>query len=184
MRLIEALAEKGHQITVVTPVKSNKEVKNIREIFTLDLETMMEDKFNPFEMKKTGQKMNPFLMLDEFGDICRKTYDLPQIKGLLKEDFDLIFMQPLFNDCVLGLVHRLKAPLVLFMPIGAPNFLVSKIGGHLPPSFVSNVFLGYSDEMTFYQRMMNFGTNIFMVKLIYNKNLTLTNFYMTRCINL
>ncbi len=57
MRLIEELASRGHQITVVTPIKGDKEIKNIREIETIDMDKLLEGKFDVFELKKSGQNM-------------------------------------------------------------------------------------------------------------------------------
>jgi hypothetical protein len=74
------------------------------------------EEMDVFQMKERGEAVNPFLMLVSFGDICTQTYQLPEVKALLKEKFDLIFLQPLFNDCALGLVYRLKAPFILFSP--------------------------------------------------------------------
>ncbi|XP_021960380.1 UDP-glucuronosyltransferase 2A3 [Folsomia candida] len=160
--LLEELASRGHEITIISPVKPFKTVPNITEIFTLDLEAIMAGKFDPYKLKKEGKGINPFLILEEFGlpDICRRSYNLPQVQGVLKESYDLVFMQPLFNECALGIVYRLKVPLVLFFPTNVPNFLAQKIGNHFPPSFVSNVFLGYGDDMTFYQRFVSFGANV------------------------
>jgi len=163
MGLIEELAKRGHEITIVSPVKAMKEIKNVKEIFTIDLEKgMLGSRFNVFEMKEKKTSLNPFMLVDEFGAVCRQSYDLPQVKELINQKFDLIFFQPLFNDCVLGLIHRLKAPLVLFFPTTAPTFLLSKLGGDHPPSVTPNLFLGYSDEMTFPQRFFNFGASAFM----------------------
>jgi len=66
----------------------------------------------------------------------------------------------LFNDCVYGLVHKLKAPLVLFFPSVVPQLMVNKIGGDFPSSYVGNLFLGLPNDMNFFQRMINFGVNI------------------------
>lgn len=163
--LLEELATRGHEITILSPVKPFKPVPNITEIYTLDLEVMMADKFDPFKIKEENKKgANPFLMLDEFGlpEICRKSYDLPAVRDILTKKYDLIFMQPLFNECVFGIVHRLKAPLVLFFPTSVPSFVAGKIGNYFPPSFVSSPFLGYGDDMTFTERFISYGLDVFM----------------------
>lgn len=165
MSLIEKLGERGHNITVLSPIKPTKKMKNVNEILTVDWEvmekTLMKEKgFDPFEMKAKNQNINPFLMLNWFTDLCEDSYDLPQVKAILKEEFDLIFVQPTFNDCVLGLVYRLKAPLLLFSPVSVAGFLAEKIGNHFPPSFNPNIFLGLPAEMSFFQRFKNFGFNL------------------------
>lgn len=165
MPLLEELGKRGHNITILTPIQPKKQMKNVKEILTLDWEELQkkfieENKFDIFEIKKSGKTMNPFLMLEWFEDLCKNSYDLPQVKDILKEEFDLIFFQPMFNDCVLGLLYRLKAPIVLFSPVGVAGFLAEKVGSHFPPSFHPNLFLAYREDMTFYQRMVNFGFNV------------------------
>lgn len=165
MSLIEELGKRGHDITVLSPIRPTKTMKNVKEVLTLDWEElekqiMKDHGFDPFGMKEKNQNINPFLMLNWFTDLCEASYDLPQVKAILEEDFDLIFMQPLFNDCVLGLVHRLKAPFVLFSPVSVGGFMAEKIGNHFPPSFQPNLFLGLPTEMTFFQRFKNFGFNV------------------------
>ncbi|ODN00424.1 UDP-glucuronosyltransferase 2B23 [Orchesella cincta] len=167
MPLFEELGKRGHEITYLNPIKSIKTIKNVKEILTLDWDEvekkiMTEKKFDLFEDKANNKMMNPFLMIDWFQDLCRDSYDLPIIQEILKESYDLIFVQPLFNDCVLGLVHKLKAPLVLFSPVSLAGFHAEKVGSHFPPSFNPNIFLSYPREMTFYQRFVNFGFNLMM----------------------
>lgn len=174
MRLIEELASRGHQITIVSPVKATKNISNVREIFTVDIEKLMAH-LNIFEMKEKNVATNPLMMLEDFSEACRRTYDLPEIKDLLNEKFDLIFLQPFFNDCSLGLIHKLNAPLVLFTATSVPSFLASKLGGHFPPSFDPHFTLGYPAEMNFYQRFLNFGMTVLteaILKFYYEPKMT------------
>lgn len=162
MSLLEQLGLRGHNITVITPIKGTKKMENVSEVLSLNWEEVMAAEFEQdlYRMKENNEDANPFLMVPLFSKICEETYDLPQIQALLDEKFDLIFMQPIFNDCALGLVHRLKAPLVLFSCVNVPSFIAEKVGNHFPPSFQPNLFLGYPEEMTFSQRFVNFGLNM------------------------
>lgn len=101
--LIQELARRGHHVTVLTPLLSSNATtttpkNNIREIQTLDSYTEFFSKFDPIKIKETNDMMNPFRMIDLFEKICRKSYKLPEIMGLLNEKFDLISMQPQVNE--------------------------------------------------------------------------------------
>lgn len=168
MPLIEELGKRGHSVTVLSPVKATKTLKNVNEILALDGEALFEklqkeQKMDPFKMKEQEKIASPFMMFDHFAQVCRDTYDLPHVQDLLKEHFDLVFMQPMINECALGLVYRIGAPLILFSPTSVLNFLSIRTGSYLPPSIVPNVFLDFSSEMTFLQRMINFGTDLFIM---------------------
>lgn len=167
MPLVEELGKRGHNITVLTPIKASKEAKNIKEILTMDGENlqeklMKEQNLDLFKMKEENKQMNPFSMFHWFDGVCRDTYDLPQVRAIMEESFDLILMQPMFNDCALGLVYRLGAPLVLFSPVSVAGFLVDKIGLHFPSSVVPNLLLDLPMEMDFYQRFLNFGFDVLL----------------------
>jgi len=169
MRLLEELASRGHEITILSPVKPfGKPIKNIKEVYTFDTEAVMGH-VNMFEDKEKGRPLNPFVMVDLMVRVCNASYDLPHVKEMIEKEsdtFDLVFIQPFFNDCVFGWVHRIKAPIVLFTPTGAPSYLAEVVAGnHFPPSFTPSPMLQYSTEMTFVQRFLNFGMDI-MIQLI------------------
>lgn len=161
--LIEELAQRGHNVTVLSPLKPSKTMKNINEILTLDTEKFKQGFItDPFKMKEKNLNKQPFENIEWFVKVCRETYDLPQVRQFMTESFDLIFLQPMLNECALGLVYRIKAPLVLFSPVSVPNFLANRFGNHFPFSFIPNVFSGMPTEMTFYQRFYNIGFELYI----------------------
>lgn len=150
MPLLEELGKRGHNVTVLTPIRPTKQTQNVKEILTIDVELMEEnDTFNLLDLKQSGPQQNPFLMLEWFNEICRNSYDLEQVQSIMKEKFDLILFPPFFNDCALGLIYRMKLPVVLFFPIGVTGFILEKVGAHLPPSFNPNMLLNFPAKMTF-----------------------------------
>ncbi len=161
--LIEELAHRGHNVTVVSPLKASKTVKNINEVLTLDTEKFKQGFVtDPFKAKEKNLNKQPFENIDWFVKVCRETYDLPQVRQLMTESFDLIFLQPMLNECTVGLIYRIKAPLVLFSPVSVPNFLAERFGNHFPYSFIPNVFSGMSPKMNFYQRFHSIGFEIWL----------------------
>jgi glucuronosyltransferase len=157
--LIEELASRGHQITVISPIPSTKSVPNITHILTFDvISDPIMQQFNGFEMKRRNLNTNPFTKVEFFTPICERTYNLPHIKEFIRNlpHFDLIFMQSTFNECALGLAYKLKAPLVLFSPTVVPHFQVTKMGAYYPPSFVPSILTKFRPEMSFLERIWNF----------------------------
>ena len=165
--LIIALAERGHQVTYVGPVISGKNVTNLREVQTFDLAQLEKDmKFpNIFEMKLSSSSsfsifsvlMNPFIMFAQTQkNLCHKAFELPIFKELLNEKFDLIFLTPLFNECLYGYIHMLNTSVVLYNQAGVIPWLAGDLGTPNPLSFTPNLLLGYSDRMTYFERLGNF----------------------------
>jgi glucuronosyltransferase len=157
--LLEELAGRGHEVTVLSPIPSDRKIKNLREILTLDAELYMKDKQespNFYEMKEKGDNLNPFIMIDLLTKVCNVTYDLPHVQELLKEKFDLVLIPALFNECAAGMAYKLNTSLVLISPVSAPAWVSGVLGTPSPASFVPNIFTGFGDKMTFYERTINF----------------------------
>jgi len=155
--LLEELALRGHHVTVLSPFPTNKNITNLREIKTIDLDFLFNnDKLpNLFEMKENNQQINPFTMLDIFAQVCTKTFEQPHVMDLLNEKFDLVISQPAGNECTLGYLTKFKAPMVLVVPLGVPGHIVRMIGSPSPLSFVPNIFTGYDEAMNFRERVIN-----------------------------
>ena len=158
--LLQQLAARGHQVTVLSPIISKKNITNMREILTVDSEEFLEKLPNLFEMKERNEKYNPFLMVDNFINICKQSYEVPQVKALQNEQFDLIIHQPLANECTAGFLHKFNTSMILIVPLSAPSSLVSTLGSPSPLSFVPNLFTSYGEKMNFWERFMNFGWEV------------------------
>ncbi|OXA38205.1 UDP-glucuronosyltransferase 2B7 [Folsomia candida] len=142
---------------------------NIHQIHSIDFDLIWKD-YDLFALQERNEHMNPFtLFTRHLPKYCREMYDRPEIQSLYGQDFDLIILQNLFNECSLGFVYKImtgngtkkSTPLVLFSVISAHYGIVKYVGGHYPSSFVSNPFLNFGDEMTFTERFVNFGVNYF-----------------------
>jgi hypothetical protein len=123
---------------------------------------------NFFELREKGQYISPFAMcMNRFQDLCRRTYDLPVVQSLLHEKFDLVLLQPMFNECTLGFVHKLNTSLILISPFAVPAWVSSLLGSPSLPSFVPNMFSGMTDRMSLYERAVNLYTEL---SYVYNLN--------------
>lgn len=173
MPLLEELGKRGHAITILSPFHpfSDKPSKNVKEILTIDVEKKSENFFgNPYKIKEENRQYNPLMNTKWFTAVCGETYDLPHVKALLNETFDLIFIQPLANDCALGFVNKMGVPYVLYSPIAVPNFLAERFGAYFPPSFVPNILSGLTSDMNFPQRLKNAAYELLLrgtIKIVY-----------------
>jgi len=153
--LLEALAARGHNVTVVSPIPAKKTVKNMREILTIDVDKSMSTMPNMFQAKEKGENLDPFAIFAMVVGLCRDSLALPQLQTLREEKFDLIFLPAGLNDCAAAYVTTFNASIILLSPISVPSAVSSIYGNPSPASFVPNVFTGFSHKMTFYQRTVN-----------------------------
>ncbi|CAG7734362.1 unnamed protein product [Allacma fusca] len=92
--IVTGLAEKGHQVTVVTAWKPKSEQKNVRELVVLPGFDYFPN-ISTMKIRKEGirgmlsQSPEPFL------ECCRKIYRNPEFQDLLRQPFDVHSPRPL-----------------------------------------------------------------------------------------
>ncbi|XP_055610277.1 UDP-glycosyltransferase UGT5-like [Uranotaenia lowii] len=156
--LMKALAKKGHEVTVVSPFPQSKPLKNYRDITT----TIVWEAVKPFSsnMLEFAQKgmLDTIKSTYGFGHaVVNGTLNDPAVVELIasKEHFDLIVLEIFMNDAMLGFVHHFNVPCIGVSTFGASKWTNDLVGNIAPPSYVPNPFLGFTDHMTFAQRLMN-----------------------------
>lgn len=177
--LIEALAERDHNITVVAPLKFKTPLPNVREIVPVPFSEINPyvTSGDPFERRKEG-KIGFFLNWDSsfLEGICDKLYRNEEILEMLKTDsYNVIIVNTFMNGCSVGMVHALQAPHIYLITMPGMNAMVQKTGLYFPPSFVPNSFAPFSDRMSFKERVLNFIAEYFMIinaKLSWNHYLS------------
>lgn len=67
-----------------------------------------------------------------------------------------------FNaDCMMGVAWKLNAPVIGLSTTVPMPWHYDRVGSPLIPSFMPSLFVGYSDEMSFVQRLNNWlATNV------------------------
>jgi len=153
-----ALAEKGHQVTVVCPIKAKKEVKNVREIVNpSDLDVLQ----NAISEKQLVEKAEmPFLTFIEVSMANnRYALEMQEVKDLLKDEVkvDVVVVLPAFgNEVGYAVAHKKNATLVTIFPASfgvAPlNWAIGDISN---PAYMPIPITGFSYEMTFKERCIN-----------------------------
>lgn len=138
--------------------------KTVKEIVIVPLEEIFKKLESPFSQRKRG-KFSQFTnaSMDYIEDTCAKALESPEMQHVLKhETFDLIIVDILMNYCILGVIPALKSPSIFVSTLVAPSFLLQPLGNRMPPSFVPDPFLSYSDKMTFMERVSNLMFGLFV----------------------
>jgi hypothetical protein len=140
--LIDALASRGHELTVVSSLKSSKH-PSVKEIVPVTTNEMMSAVHNGFEIRKLGtlNMLKLFSNTTMMDLVCHKFYQHPDIQPILKrqQSFDLVIMNGLANACVLGIVGHLGVPVIYVTTLPPPSALVQKLGTSGLIQFSSNV---------------------------------------------
>ncbi|XP_052861215.1 UDP-glucosyltransferase 2-like [Anopheles cruzii] len=153
--LLKGLAERGHEVTMVSPFKLSKPVPNYREIVVkkVDLDSMAKD----FLQKNTGNSPSTMIALfqSQFQTAEMALQD-PQFEAIKNEHFDLVIMGYFVADFVLGLGPHFNAPTVVLFSAGLTKLTADFVGNPRAISTVPSVLLGGRGTMGFTDRLKNF----------------------------
>lgn len=160
MSVARALAERGHDVTVITTMPLTESNKSYRHIHV-----PMEGFSEKQKVKVIEEKINkpkPFwrdfpVFFPKIIHICNATINSPQVKKLMDEEsFDLVILGYFFNDFQLGLAAHFKCPVIINVMIQPFTQLVDISGTPREVSYVPNLFSGITQPMGFSDRLYNF----------------------------
>jgi len=160
MPILEALAEAGHQVTVISPFNTPK-FQNVEEIVLSGAESIILDNdINWFQV----QQMNPITQLatllyssrEMFTQTYAELIRDERVQRIIKErQVDLILSDGFFNEMVFPIIDHLKVPYILLCSM--PN-----LGGLYPTIGTSNEYASVpagltdsTDTMSFFERFAN-----------------------------
>jgi glucuronosyltransferase len=69
--------------------------------------------------------------------------------------FDVVIVEAFDSECFLGFAHKFEAPIIQVCPEVGGNFMGDWVGSPNPYSYVSDVFIEYTDKMNFWERTHN-----------------------------
>lgn len=154
--LSTTLAERGHDVTVVSPFPLKKPMKNYRDIKVEVPQDMLELKSSMVTKPNDNvSKMFPRLLenLFEMGNSMMK---LPEFKKIMNEEkFDLVVIGMFFNNYLLGVGDHFKCPTMMLSVSGAQTFLNLLTGNPLAVTSVRHQYFD-TDVKTFFDRLKNF----------------------------
>ena len=92
------------QVTFVSPFSPKKEIPNVREIALPDMD------FGP--MTPNAFDVGPDEAMQALWDVtpgkCIEAMQMPEIKELYNEKFDLIFIKASFCECFFAMAHHFQ----------------------------------------------------------------------------
>ncbi|KAM9085747.1 UDP-glucuronosyltransferase 1A10-like isoform 3-T3 [Megaptera novaeangliae] len=166
--VVEKLAHRGHEVVLVIPEVSwylgssfNLTVKTYPTSYTLENLNSEFQKFSDFHWKAQPRSLLLMLMsssnkaFDYFFSHCKSLFeDTKLVKYLKESSFDAVFLDP-FDMCGLIVAKYLSLPSVVFTRGVFCHYLEESTQCPMALSYVPRDFSGFSDVMTFGQRLWN-----------------------------
>jgi hypothetical protein len=160
--LMRALAEKGHDVTIISPFSENNLPKggSYREILLPEMLAQLETRRNEINMYELGE-VSPFInipflayLMSEIGEILFKETNVQKLINS-GEKFDAVIVEQFFSDAHKVLAYHFDAVQIVFSSVGANIWINSLVGNPSPPSYIPDSMLSYSAHMTFLERLKN-----------------------------
>ncbi|KAM8717118.1 hypothetical protein ACLKA7_003913 [Drosophila subpalustris] len=168
MSMIKALAEEGHNVTVVSVMKPTVMHKDIHLIVlpvSDEYEHAIQNQLKDMASKKSSIIDTLLRLLNGMDAMIESQVDLltdQRFQRIYETKFDLMFMGYFLNDFQLGVANKLKVPVIVAW-MQAPIPVLDEFVGN--PGEISYVpimgtSLGRGEQMDFSQRLVNLGTNV------------------------
>lgn len=174
--LLRRLAERGHQVTVVSffPLKNppaNYTDISLEGIADLGLESFELSFYeNPNSMLKAlrldsiAKQISDFIPLAPMAlEVCSKLVNFVPLAEALKSEYDVVLTENFNSDCMLGLAHvyGVRAPTITLLSSYLIHWSADRIGASDNPSHVPILSTDYAAKMSFLQRLENTVLNYF-----------------------
>ncbi|XP_062548930.1 UDP-glycosyltransferase UGT5-like [Armigeres subalbatus] len=158
--ILKGLAAAGHEVTVVSHFPKDNPPPNYIDIPLEGVKLLANSvSFELFEYRPAFSHYMEFFLLYDWGkQACENALNSAAIKQVLesKIQYDLILVEQFNTDCMLGVIHLLNTPFIGLSSCPMLPWHYSRVGNPINPSYIPSLFMGYSEKMTFTQRVANF----------------------------
>lgn len=160
MPILEALAERGHQVTVVSSFQTEP-TKNVKEIVLASAtKNVEENDFNWFEVQKQSSIFQLGSLVYSAREMFTQTYSElmadERVKQIMRErQVDLIISDGFSNEMVFPIIDHLKVPYVLACSMPNLAGLYRTIGAYDHYATVPVGLTDCTEEMSFFERLGN-----------------------------
>ncbi|KAK3915620.1 UDP-glucosyltransferase 2 [Frankliniella fusca] len=170
---METLAERGHQVVVFSPFPHKKPLANYTDVDTSNGAPSFTNNFS-FNMVSSvatylpGQAMyNSMTRIGALSgpNLCRQVFSMPEFDKLMRGGygrFDVVFTEVFGSDCWAAVAHKMQLPLISMSSAPDVSWMHERFGSPDNPSYLVNVFTGYTSAMSLWQRLINACTAVYV----------------------
>lgn len=157
--ILKALDVAGHQVHVVGHFPMHNASERYVD-FLVDKPSTTTNSVDLewFKYRPSFGHFMEFFMLRDWGRInCDLAYQSAAVKQLIADrpSYDLILMETFNSDCMLGLAHHIGAPVIGLSSSAIMPWQYARMGLPATPSLTPALFMGYSEKMTYRERLAN-----------------------------
>jgi len=162
MPIVEELAKRGHQITVISAYPTSVLSDNIHDIVLPESADFFNNMpFSRFDSQKAGFMEQIELFIQEFLAQIRVGYESmmkhPEFQQILKDrKVDLIIHDGLFSEYCRVISHHLRVPSIAHYSTASTTPInLSPMGATADFASVPTILSSFEGQMSFFERMAN-----------------------------
>lgn len=168
--IMEALALKGHHVTVVSHFPRLKHIQRYTDIRLNQSMFHWVDSMDMNDIPSDRQQLyqTPIMLALMAEATCDYSLNTPKLEALVKLGpvFDVVIYETFNSDCFLSVAQNFKAPLIGLSSSTMLSWYSERFGQPNNPSYIPNNLMDYSDKLKFLERLENFLVNIYQ-KLVF-----------------
>uniref|UniRef100_A0A1I8MES1 UDP-glucuronosyltransferase n=1 Tax=Musca domestica TaxID=7370 RepID=A0A1I8MES1_MUSDO len=160
--LLRNLAERGHNVTVITHIKSpDPHLATYEELLLEQMEVVNVVPLTEWMPRTWKGLIDEYVGLHVEGqESCERLYESGYIQQVLqrheRKPYDIVITEYFNSDCQLAVPYLMKTPIIglsscLLMPWYYDRILLPDI-----PSFVQSEFIGFATPLNWQERLTNF----------------------------
>ncbi|XP_055919830.1 UDP-glycosyltransferase UGT5 [Eupeodes corollae] len=160
--ILRELAKRGHNVTAVTYIKTPEPHPNYHELLLegkSGVDVLSLEDHVPSRSLWT-MFMEFYLLHAEGQNACEAFYSSPHIEDIIRrhneKPYDMVILEIFNTDCYLGLSYLLQVPVVGLSSCALMPWHYSRIALPDNPSYIQSEFIGFSEELNWQERLINF----------------------------
>ncbi|XP_045469127.1 UDP-glycosyltransferase UGT5-like isoform X5 [Harmonia axyridis] len=150
--LLQALAKKGHNVTLLSPFIDDVDIPNFKQIKLTGIEGSLTQLINP----KSNILKKTITFVSSFGKNTEKFWNNKPVQDLIKsrDHYDVVLSLNFFNDGLLALNHHLGAPTIIFHPAATTSGSNKYVANPNLPYYDNPFLIKVGPHTSFFARMM------------------------------
>ncbi|XP_030373467.1 2-hydroxyacylsphingosine 1-beta-galactosyltransferase-like [Scaptodrosophila lebanonensis] len=162
--LAKGLLAAGHEVTLISPFSEQKPIERLRHVPTPEIIRVMGSHIAKLMENSKLPMVRRLPMIHGMGLQVTETFlKEPSVQALLQQNksYDAVICEVFVNEAHFGLAEHFNAPLIALSSFGASAWTTALVGTPAPPSYVPHNFLQFGDQMTSYERALNFAFTVY-----------------------
>jgi glucuronosyltransferase len=162
MPVLEALAQRGHNLTIVSGFQSPEKMTNIHEIQITSIDVILEKVVNWYDTEKGDDETQLKTMITALPNTNTFIYDEmmrnPEFQSIMLErSVDLVIVDGIVSELTFPIIEHLRVPFVFHCSSFGPwtTAAIEAMGTDSDYASIPFPQTGLDDKMTFAQRLTN-----------------------------